>query len=128
MTPGLDVEFTPSLPANSAREQFPLQLRKRLELHGVYPFTLRRSHVIGDVVGEKTFPGTALRARDGFAIDDWRGLHRAYLERQHAIVEVAQYGIALVEHREVDRIGVGKQDQPEPFTQTCEQSFGNQRI
>src|SRR5258708_34792974 len=117
-----------SHPLNAARSELAFNLSAGFELYGVYALALCARHVVGDVIGEETLFRTALGARDGFAIDHWRGFQGADLVREDRGVKVPQQGIGFQQHGKVNGIGVGKQQQAVAPVDALEQTFGDQWI
>src|SRR5208283_4290597 len=122
-TPGLF-----SLPTDAARLQFPFQLRQGLKLNGVYAQPLGRFHVRGYVVGVETLLRTASAEFQRRLKNLAPGLHGVHLVRQNPLVEVAQHGVVLADHLEMDGVGVGEQQQPVAGRQTFQHGFGDKRI
>src|SRR5579884_1785420 len=121
-------DFDLSADLNAAGAEFIADLLCRLKLHGIYALLFRGGNVLGDVVREKAFLGAATGSLDRFLVDQRRGLHGAYLIRKDQVAEVTENRVILLNHFEVDRVGVGEEDQGVPAREIRDHGIGDQGL
>src|SRR5580698_4573424 len=99
------------VPDDTTFAQLPLNLCNRLELYRINAQRTGGFDVCLDIVGEEAFPGKAIRSLNRLLIDEREGLQRSGFVGKYKGVEVLYVRVSFTNHLEVDRIGVGEQDQ-----------------